>query len=379
MLQAFVFNLSNVITPAYLSDLGLEKYYFGYFFALWSFGMLVSSPIWGTLGDLYGKKRFVIIGLLIYGFSQAVFYYSDSISILIFFRVLSGVGVGAPVTLLFSYLISTSKKVEIGLAKRMAFLTIGATLSYKVAGELSTHMQNELFLMQSLLTSVLILMVVIIVKNDDSPHCVLPKQYNLFNSLKEFRLLNIRNTMFLFSITLTTMTFVTIDRFIDLYVIDQGLSPLELGNLKTIFGIVTIMANFYIIPKLRTFLGNVYILQTTELLMAIIVLVTFQDNQLIILLYTIFLGYVVLRAIFTVSEQLYLSNQVEKSDLGRFMGLRQSFTCLGMLLGPIIGGHIYTENPINLFVFCVVSLLLSSIILSVIKSPESFRIKILAK
>ena len=70
MVQAFIFNLTNVITPGYLNSLGVEKYYFGYFAAFWSLGMLISSPVWGALGDLYGRKKFAILGLLIYGLSQ---------------------------------------------------------------------------------------------------------------------------------------------------------------------------------------------------------------------------------------------------------------------------------------------------------------------
>jgi DHA1 family multidrug resistance protein-like MFS transporter len=370
MVQAFIFNLTNVITPGYLNSLGVEKYYFGYFAAFWSLGMLISSPVWGALGDLYGRKKFAILGLIIYGLSQLVFFYSSNVAILSVMRIVSGIGVGAPVTLLLSHMIGSVSRSETGkyLALRMGFLTVGSTVAYKVSGYLGLVYQKELFLVQSLLSIFLIFIVIILIKEKKEPHCVLPKQFNMFSSIKHLKLLSKDNIIFLVSITLTTMTFVNIDKFIDLYVIDSGYDSLMLGNLKMVFGILTIIINLVVLPKMKKYLGSVYILQSIQIFMAIIALIVFSDSRLIIMLYTLFLLYVVLRAIFTTSEQLFLASKVSRKDMGLFMGLRQSFTCLGMVVGPIIGGHIYQTEPRNLFIFSVVCLLLSSSFLAYIQN-----------
>lgn len=375
--QAFIFNLTNVITPGYLNSLGLEKFYFGYFAALWSLGMLISSPFWGKLGDLYGRKKFAIVGLCIYAVSQLVFYYSSNIPLLAVMRVVSGIGVGAPVTLLLSYMIGSIRRHEAAkfLALRMGFLTLGSTISYRISGYLGLTYSKELFFVQSGLTILLIGLIIILIKEKKEKLCILPKQFNMFSSIKHLKLLNKNNLVFLFSITLTTMTFTNIDKFIDLYVIDSGYNSLDLGILKMIFGIVTILVSFVFLPRIKKYLGNVYILQSIQIFMAIIALVVFSDSRLITMLYTLFLLYVVLRAIFTTSEQLFLANKVSRKDMGLFMGLRQSFTCLGMVVGPIIGGHIYQTEPRNLFVFSVICLLLSSTLLSYIQHESSEQIK----
>lgn len=370
MLQAFIFNLTNVITPGYLNTLGVEKYYFGYFAAFWSLGMLISSPVWGKLGDLYGRKKFAILGLVIYGLSQLVFFYSSNIIVLSIMRIISGIGVGAPVTLLLSHMIGSVRRIETAkyLALRMGFLTVGSTLAYIVSGYLGLIYQKELFLMQSYLTILLIIAIIILIKEKKEPYCVLPKQFNMFSSIKHLKMLNKDNLIFLVSITLTTMTFVNIDKFIDLYVIDSGYDSLTLGNLKMLFGILTIIVNFVLLPKMKKYLGSIYILQIIQIFMAIIALVVFSDSRLIMMLYTLFLFYIVLRAVFTTSEQLFLASKVSRKDMGLFMGLRQSFTCLGMVVGPIVGGHIYQVEPRNLFVFSVICLLLSSSFLAYIQN-----------
>lgn len=373
VIQAFIFNITNVITPVYLENLGLEKYHFGYFTALWSFGMLIASPFWGLLGDLYGRKKFVILGLLIYALSQFVFYYTSDITTLFIFRVISGIGVGAPVTLLMSHLISSSPKENTSsiLGWRIALLTIGSAISYQVSGFLALRYVNELFLLQSGLTIGFILLVFFLVKEEHNPHCVLPKQLNMFSSIKHLNLLDFKNTLFLVSITLTTMTFVNLDKFLDVFVIDSGYSSMFLGNIKMLYGLITIGTSILIIPKLKKYIGNIFVLQSLLVVMSIIILITFTDKNVIIMLYTSFLFFITLKSIYMTSEQVFLSNKVEKEDLGLFMGLRQSFTCLGMIIGPIIGGHIYQNNEINLFIFSVICLLSSSIILSLLQGIQN--------
>ena len=100
-------------------------------------------------------------------------------------------------------------------------------------------------------------------------------------------------------------------------------------------------------------------------------MITFMDNEILVSLYSIFLGYIVLKGIYVTSEQLYLSKAIEPEKMNIFVGIRQSFTCLGMILGPIIGGHIYAYNPMNLFQFNILCLLISSVMISYIKlSPR---------
>ena len=376
MFQAFIFNLTNVITPRFLDSLMLEKYMFGYFIALWSLGMLLSSPFWGELGDRYGRKKFVIIGILMYGISQLGFYYFDNVVILMVLRVISGIGVGAPVTLLLSHMVSHSEKGSRtrNLSMRMAFITLGSTISYKVSGMLGVYFTEELFLWQSILSIVFVILVLVGINEKKDPHCAYPKQFNLYSSLRLIKKIDRTLLMYLVSITLTTMTFTNIDKFIDVYVIDSGYDSNVLGNIKMVIGIVFIISNFVFIPKLKEYLGRIYILQFLQVCMAVIILTVFMYSNILLMLFTVFLGFVVLKAIFTTSEQFYLSRQVDKSELGLFVGLRQSFVCLGMILGPILGGYIYSMAPLHLFIFSVICLLGSSLILAYIDMSLKIRI-----
>ena len=382
LLQAFIFNLSNVITPRFLSELSLDKYYFGYYSAIWSFGIMVSSPIWGKISTKYGKKNFVILGIAIYALSQLGFYYVSNIFILGVLRLTSGIGVGAIVTLLLSYLIlNTGPKVRAkALSYRMAFITLGMTLAYMIGGLVGSNITREMFLYQSLLSVIFIVLIILFMREEKVKSCVFPKQYNLFDSIKFIKHMDKQVLVFLFSITLTTMSFVNLDKFLDLYIIDQGYGVSVLGSVKMVFGLVLIITNFVFVPKLKRFLGNVYVLQTINVMMAVVVMVTLMNNNLLVMLYSVFLLFIILKGIYTTSEQLYLSKVIDKDHINIFVGIRQSFACLGMILGPIIGGHLYTYNQINMFQFNVVCLLLSSIMISYMKLvPKSSKELIYSK
>lgn len=376
LVQAFIFNFSNVITPQFLNDLQLDKVYFGYFSAVWSFGMLISSPFWGRFASKFGRKNLVIIGTLIYSLSQLGFYFISNIWVLAVLRLTSGIGVGAIVTLLLTHLIvntSPSERAK-ALSYRMAFITIGMTLSYTVSGYVGMGLTKELFMYQSVLSLIFIVLIILFLKKENIQSCVYPKQFNMFESIRYVKQMDKMIIVFLFSVTLTTMTFVNLDKFLDLYIIDQGYEVSVLGNVKMVFGIVLVVTNFSIVPKLKRYLGNVYVLQTINVIMSIIILLTFINNELLVMLYSVYLAFIVLKGIYTTSEQVFLSKVVEQQDMSLFVGIRQSFTSLGMILGPIIGGYVYSYNPQNLFFFNVICLLISSVLISYMKlAPRKSR------
>jgi len=54
----------------------------------------VSTPLWGKLGDLYGRKRFFQIAIVIFLVGSAMSGFSQSLLELIVFRAVQGLGGG---------------------------------------------------------------------------------------------------------------------------------------------------------------------------------------------------------------------------------------------------------------------------------------------
>jgi DHA1 family multidrug resistance protein-like MFS transporter len=66
----------------------------GLFFSAYSFTWAFLQLYTGYLSDKYGRRRFVMMGLFIYGFSLILGGFSQNFMQLIIFRVLQGVGLG---------------------------------------------------------------------------------------------------------------------------------------------------------------------------------------------------------------------------------------------------------------------------------------------
>ena len=80
--------------PTIISDLGGLGLY-AWVFSVFVLAQTVSMPILGKLSDLYGRKRFLLIGLLTFIAGSMLSGASQGIQELIFFRAIQGVGSGA--------------------------------------------------------------------------------------------------------------------------------------------------------------------------------------------------------------------------------------------------------------------------------------------
>ncbi len=61
------------IMPEYLDTFGVAGQALGFLIAMFSFAQFIFSPIAGDLSDKHGRKKLIIIGLIIFGLSQLTF------------------------------------------------------------------------------------------------------------------------------------------------------------------------------------------------------------------------------------------------------------------------------------------------------------------
>ncbi|MBY5959372.1 MFS transporter [Membranicola marinus] len=87
--------------PDVIRDLGGEHLY-ALPFSMYLLTMTISSPLWGKLSDIYGRKHIYIIGVVIFLISSAGCGMSQSMEFLIAMRVLQGLGAGCITPLTFT-------------------------------------------------------------------------------------------------------------------------------------------------------------------------------------------------------------------------------------------------------------------------------------
>lgn len=350
LIQGIIHNLGHVVTPAYVNELGIPKYMFGFFFSAMSLGLVVGAPLWGILGDMKSKRVFVVIGLLGYSFGQIMFVSTENQVWMTFFRFFSGFSVSAAVTLLLSHVIALSPKLERTkyLSISAALLALGTTIGYLIGGFLGELFIKEVFYIQAVANALYALFIFITMKEVLSAKPTTKAHF--FTHLKEAAHMDKSLLMFLFALTLATIAATNLTKYVDAYIIiDLGKSTSTLGIFVMITGIVGMFTNFVIVPLMTKLRRDFLIMKWLQIGSAIIIFFVFRANNVMLALYTLYMLYVVLKSIFQPLEQNYISLNAKDEKYGSIMGVRQIFFSIGMVIGPLLSGFLYDYNPLLVF------------------------------
>ena len=377
LFQGILHNLGHPVTPAFVRSLGIDDYMFGVFFASMSFGLMIGAPLWGTLGDRGNRKRYIFIGLSLYSIGQFGFAYSNHQLGMIFFRFLSGFGVVGSMTILTSILIEKSELKDRArhLAYSLAAVTLGASLGYYFGGLLSaepifirllsTDDYPVIFLIQALLNIIYACVIVFTLKNVnvESNQSIRP---SFLKSFKGITKIKPSLLLFLLSLTFITIGSINLSKYIDVYFDELGYSPKDLGTFVMATGIVSLFSGILLVPLFAKFKKQLFLISIFQMISATIVLYVFRASNFLITIYTVYMIYVILKAVYQPLEQNYISKHAMEGQYGRVMGVRQSFVSIGMIIGPLAGGFLYEKKPLLLFDFSAITFLIGVILLGLV-------------
>ncbi len=372
LIQGVIHNLGHVVTPTYVNTLGIPQFMFGFFFASMSLGMLIGAPIWGILGDQRTKKPLILFGLLLYSLGQVLFVLVENLYLMTFARFLSGFGVAAYLTLMLSHVIGV---VDLGkrtkyLSLSAALFALGTTFGYQIGGIMGDYFIREVFYVQAILNTVFVIFIALSMKETRQKTAV--KKQSFFENLREASRLDRSLLLFLIALTLATISASTLSKYFDVYMIDLGYTPRQLGTFIMITGFIGLFTNFVIVPLLAKLKQDLVIMQVIQILSAIIVLLVFRSNRFITMLYSVFLFYYVLKATFQPFEQNYISLNAKGDNYGTIMGVRHSFFSIGMVLGPLLSGFLYDYSKTLVFDVSAGMFLFSFVLLSLSKRRLKF-------
>jgi MFS family permease len=374
--QGVIHNLGHPITPAFVKSLSIPDYMFGVFFALMSFGLMLGGPFWGILADRSKSKNFMFIGLLIYSLGQVGFAYSGHQAAMVFFRFMSGFGVAASITLLTSHIIeiSSPQRRAKNLAYTSAAFISGTAIGYGIGGFLGTDPwvievlqtgdYKMIFLIQAVLNAVYASVLYLLIK--EVKGALNTKKASMMEGLKAITKIDLSLLLFLISLTLMTIGHINLNKYIDVYFNELGYSPQQLGNFVMVTGLASIFANVFILPRIAKNKRQLLIISVLHILSALIVLYVFRASAFLFAAYTIYLVYVMVKAMYQPLEQNFISTYVKDERYASIMGLRQSFVAIGMVIGPLVGGFLYDLNPLLLFDFNAAMFILGVLLLPLV-------------
>lgn len=351
LIQGIVQNLGHPVTPTYVTNLGINEEFFGYFFSAMSFGLLLGAPIWGVLGDINSKKKYIIIGMSLYALGQFAFGFFENEYIMIFVRFFSGVAAASGVTLMNAHFISISKPEERtrNLSMSVAFMMIGSSLGYYIGGLIGNYYIKEAFYIQAGAVLLYVLIFSLLFKEVKRKSVKVSKN-SLIEGFTNIKYLSFPLIIFMITLTLISIASMNISKFSEVFMINELLRTTEdLGTWVLVTGFVGIFTNLVIVPILSKNNKNLILMIFNMLLSTIIIIITFSMNDMYLSLYSVFMVYVVMKSSFQPLEINYIASQNKGEKYGLIMGVRQSFMAIGYVVGPIIGGFLYKYNPLYTF------------------------------
>lgn len=358
--------------------MGIDKAYFGYYFAAMSFGLLVGSPIWGYLGDKGNKRLYVLLGLIVYSIGQYAFAYVGDKNIMILFRFMSGFK-SASITLIMSHLIEHSQenRRKIYLGWYQALFVLGTSLGYYIAGVASTngaitsllHTDDYrvIFLIQAI-WNIGHAIVIFIALGKDKVYKTEEENTkpSIIEGFKSISKLSPKLIIFLISLALISLGMINISKFIEVYMDDIGLSPKDIGDFVGLTGIISLIATIILVPFIARLKKDFQVMLIIQALSAVIIFIVFRQEEIMIALYSGFMLFIVLKAIFSPLEQHYIASHAKEGKLGTIMGVRQSFYSIGLVAGPLLGGWLYEVNALYVFDFSAFMFIIGFILILII-------------
>lgn len=358
LMFGILFNLGNPAIPLYTNSLEIEGRFVGFYLASGGLGLMLFATIWGALGDTLDRNKVLALTFIGFAFGQVLVGLFTNQYLILVGMFISGIfGAGVLVNL-YSYINDNYKNEQERnrvLSYAVSLYMIGGAFAYLIGGLITRYLDphfNYMFFIQAVLLFGFGLYIYFektdLVDTDNH----LTRSYFWHNMGQVFKL----PWLPIYTITITffiSFSHNNVRRFIDYYVIDNDYSALDLGLLVFVVGIVALVSNLVIAPYILKRFHNFRFLQFQFLFAPILLYFGFRTENLLVGLYTFYIGYSLMLAVYEPTAISFMSDN-KAVPQGILVGVRQSIVGLGMTVGFIVGGFLYEINELYVFYLAVI-------------------------
>jgi DHA1 family multidrug resistance protein-like MFS transporter len=358
LMFGILFNLGNPAIPLYTNSLDIGGMFVGFYLASGGLGLMIFATMWGAIGDILDRNKVLAITFIGFAFGQTIVgLFTNEYSILLGMFISGIFGAGVLVNI-YSYINDNFVKEQLRnkvLSYAVSLYMIGGAFAYLLGGLITRSLDphyNYMFFIQAILLLIFGLYIYFektdLVDTDNH----LTRVY-FWNNMKQVVKLP---WVPIYTITITffiSFSHNNVRRFLDYYIIDSNYSALDLGLLVFVVGIVSLVSNLVIAPYFLKRFHNFRFLQVQFLFAPILLYLGFRTDNILIGLYTFYIGYSIMLAIYEPTAISFMSDN-KAVPQGILVGVRQSIVGLGMTLGFIIGGFLYEINELYVFYLSVI-------------------------
>ncbi len=344
------FGLILPLSSYLAKDFGATGIQIGLLMMIYSLMQFLFSPVWGRISDRIGRRPILLMSLLFSGMSYLGYSFSTSLTELFIWRALAGV-FGANISTAMAYMADISEAKDrsksmglIGAAFGLGFMTgpfLGGILG-DIGPSISTEVpfgRNFSALVAGCICFLNFIAAYFVLKESSKTRSI-RKRKSRWNLVKAYALRPRVGSLLLMGF-LSTFAMAHMESTIFLYVMDKFEWSLRFTSFGFAYiGLVIVFTQGYLIRKLLPKYGERNLLIAGVILAAIglLSIPAVVGPYTMALSQTFFaIGTGLINPCLTGSISL-LSNSDEQ---GEIMGVYQSMTAMGRILGPALGGFVY--------------------------------------
>ncbi|NWL87773.1 MULTISPECIES: MFS transporter [unclassified Paenibacillus] len=348
------------VMPSFAHELHLSGGTVGYLISAFAFAQLLMSPITGVWVDTLGRKRMIVLGLFLFSFSELLFGFGNQVWVLFLSRILGGVSDAFIMPAVITYIADrTSLKnrakvlgyqaaaisggfiIGPGLGGFIAEIGIRAPFFF-AAGFAFIAAVFSLFMLEETMS-----------KEQLMKHRSEKKKANLIGELKK----SVHSAYFAPFLIVFVLSFglAVYEMMFSLFMDAKfGFTAKDIAVIITVGSILGVVAQIALFEKLVNIFGEKKLIHAMLLIAALFILATiFMNSYWSIMAVTsiVFFACDLLRPAVTT-----LLSKMAGEHQGFVAGMNSTYTSLGIIVGPAIGGILFDVNLNLPYMFAAVVL-----------------------
>lgn len=357
------------VLPTIMNELHLSGTVVGNLVAAFALAQLIVSPIAGRWVDQFGRKKMIVLGLLIFSFSEFLFGIGKVVEVLFISRILGGISAAfiMPAVTAFIADITTMETRPKALGYMSAAISTGFIIGPGIGGFLAEIGPRIPFFAAAALAFIAAVLSIITLREPERKHEDIVEE-KISGWKKVFSPLYFIPFLIIF---ISSFSLAAFESLFSLFVDHKfGFTPKDIAIIITGGAIVGAIAQVLLFDRLTKYLGEIGVIRYSLIISVILVyMMTVVTAYLHILLVTfiVFIGFDLIRPAIT----SYLS-KIAGDEQGFVGGMNSMFTSIGNVIGPIIGGILFDIKLDYPFYFASIVLAFGVLFAMKWKKPKHF-------
>ncbi|MFF2886970.1 MFS transporter [Paenibacillus sp. NPDC057967] len=336
------------VMPSIMTTMDLSGKTMGYLVAVFAVAQLLMSPIAGRWVDRIGRKKMIVIGLFIFAVSELIFGLGTHVYLLYFSRILGGISAAFIMPAVTAYIadVTTIEDRPQAMGYLSAAISTGFIIGPGIGGFIAEYGIRLPFFFAAGIAFLACIMSFFILKETLTKEQIAEysTQANPSSFLGDMRR-SLKPVFFIAFLIVFVLAFglSAYETIFSLFSDHKfGFSPKDIAAIITISAIFGVIVQVFMFGKMVEKMGEKKLIQLCLIAGVILaVLSTMVSGFWMVLGVTclIFLAFDLLRPALT----SYLSKAAGKEQ-GYVAGMNSTYTSLGNIVGPAMGGLLFDIN-----------------------------------